>query len=79
MLEKGIDNALKEFVEVKPDIAKIGPDGEVTDIYDYKFGNDRYRDSQDKIFKDATGTDPKTVDENSCNNCNKPKAVKAAK
>ncbi len=69
MLESTVKDALGEFVEVKPDIAQIDADGAVKDIYDYKFPGDRYRDSQDKIFRDATGKVPNTVDHKSCNNC----------
>ncbi len=76
MLQAGVESALKEFVEVVPDVAKIGKDGAVTDIYDYKFPKDRYRDSQKEIFTDATGKQPNTVDLESCNNCGKPKVVK---
>jgi len=76
MLQAGVESALKEFAEVVPDVAKIAKDGSVTDIYDYKFPKDRYRDSQDKIFRDATGKDPKTVDLETCNHCNKAKIAK---
>jgi len=76
MLEAGVEKALKEFVEVVPDVAKIGKDGAVSDIFDYKFPKDRFRDSQDKIFKDATGDPPTSVDLKSCNNCGKPKVAK---
>ena len=76
MLEAGVESALKEFVEVVPDVAKIGKDGAVSDIFDYKFPKDRFRDSQDKIFKDATGDPPTSVDLKSCNNCGKPKIAK---
>ena len=71
LLNSTVKNAMDEFVEVRPDIAKVGPDGSVKDIYDYKFPGDRYRDSQDKIFRDATGADPKTVNHDSCNQCKK--------
>jgi hypothetical protein len=76
ILEAGVESALKEFAEVVPDVAKVGADGAVTDIYDYKFPGDRFRDSQDDIFTDATGKRPQTVDLKSCNNCGKPKAAK---
>ena len=76
LLEVGVQNALKEFAEVVPDVAKVAKDGAVTDIYDYKFPKDRYRDSQREIFTDATGKPPQTVDLESCNNCGKPKAAR---
>lgn len=76
MLEMGVESALKEFAEVVPDVAKVAKDGAVTDIYDYKFPKDRFRDSQDKIFRDATGNPPTSVDLTSCNNCGKPKAAR---
>jgi hypothetical protein len=76
ILEAGVESALKEFVEVVPDVAKVAEDGAITDIFDYKFPKDRFRDSQDKIFKDATGDPPTSVDLKSCNNCGKPKVAK---
>lgn len=76
ILEKTVANTLKEFAEVVPDVAKVAKDGAVTDIYDYKFPKDRYRDSQREIFTDATGKPPQTVDLESCNNCGKPKAAR---
>jgi len=59
-------------INVIPDVAIFDDAGKATEIYDYKFPGDRYRNHQDEIFKEATGKDPKTVSLASCNYC-KPK------
>ena len=57
------------FVQVTPDVAQYGPDGELKEVLDYKFEDDFFQNGQDEIFKDATGKKPKEVSLKECNNC----------
>lgn len=64
------DNAIK----VKPDVAIEGPDGELADVYDYKFDDPKsgYLDDwqeeqkQEEAYKKASGKNPKKVDNETC-------------
>jgi hypothetical protein len=62
------------IIRIKPDVAALGPQGQLTKAYDYKFDyksgqTDSFQNSQDKIYKKATGKEPQSVDLKSCNGC----------
>jgi hypothetical protein len=65
-----VDKAMK----IKPDFAVQGPDGDLQDIYDFKFDNPTggYEDDwqgkqkQEEAYRDASGKDPKKVDNKTC-------------
>lgn len=64
----------QSIVRIKPDVAALGPQGQITKAYDYKFDykngqSDSYQRNQDKIYKEATGKPPQSVDLDNCNGC----------
>lgn len=52
-----VDQALSQYdgdvYRVRPDVAIENADGQLQDIYDFKFDGDRYRDGQDVLFDEA--------------------------
>jgi len=65
-----LETVTEKFIQVKPDVAILGEQGGVKEIFDYKFPKDRYRDGQKEIFREATGINPNTIDHKKCNKCN---------
>ncbi len=65
-----LETVTEKFIQVKPDVAILGEKGGVKEIFDYKFPKDRYREGQEKIFQEATGYPPETIDKKKCNRCN---------
>jgi hypothetical protein len=64
-----LETVTEKFIQVKPDVAILGEQGGVKEIFDYKFPKDRYREGQEEIFREATGEYPNTINEDSCNKC----------
>lgn len=68
-----VDNILKQFdsFRIRPDMAELGPNGEIKEIFDYKFdypygGKDTMSDSQNKLYTAKTGKKPKVIDQELC-------------
>jgi hypothetical protein len=66
--------AATSSVGIRPDVVLLGKNGAVKGMYDYKFDykngtSDRYHKGQDKIMKQGTGKQPKTINKKTCNNC----------
>lgn len=56
---------------IRPDMAELGPDGEVKKIYDYKFdypggGSDRLSDEQVDLYRKKSGEVPTVIDGKTC-------------
>lgn len=57
---------------IRPDIGVLNEDGSMADIYDFKFDDpesgyqDDFSDDQKKLYKQATGKDPKEINQALC-------------
>ena len=68
-----VDEFMKKYdtFMIRPDMAEVGPDGEVKKVYDYKFdypngGKDAMGDEQEKLYRAKTGQDPVKIDQKKC-------------
>jgi hypothetical protein len=54
---KMVDEAMKVFndpvFKTFPDVAIDGPDGQLKDIYDFKFSGDKWQDGQEELYDQA--------------------------
>jgi hypothetical protein len=64
-----------DHVMIRPDVGQLGqlgPDGELTEIYDYKFDDpttgyqDTVGDDQAKLYQNKTGKEPKIINQELC-------------
>jgi len=78
---QNFDPAKYNTYEIKPDMTKIGPDGNPEELYDYKFDRpemtaddgtklskyqDKFTDDQKLLYKEKTGKDPKEISNKTC-------------
>jgi hypothetical protein len=70
---KMVDEFLESYdtFRIRPDMAQFGPDGEIQEIYDYKFdypdgSADSMSAEQRKLYREKAGKDPKVVDQEKC-------------
>ena len=69
---KTVDEFMKNYdtFRIRPDMAEMGPDGEIKEIYDYKFDYENGKDSmskeQEKLYREKTGKKPKVIDDALC-------------
>ncbi len=68
-----VDDYMKKYdtFRIRPDMAEMGPDGEIKEIYDYKFdypdgGADSMSPEQKKLYSEKAGKKPKIIDDKRC-------------
>jgi len=68
-----VDDFMKNYdtVRIKPDMAEMGPDGEIKKIYDYKFdypdgGQDSMSEEQLRLYRSKSGQNPVIIDNTLC-------------
>lgn len=70
-----IYKAVDEFMEkydtfrIRPDLAKVGPDGQIEKTYDYKFGSDSLGDEQKLLYEKKSGGEAVEVIDNKTCKC----------
>jgi len=69
-----VDDFMKKYdtFRIKPDMAEMGPDGEIKKIYDYKFdypdgGTDSMSPEQKKLYSKKAGQKVEIIDNELCN------------
>lgn len=72
-ISRQVDDMLKNYdaFRMRPDVAQLGPDGEIKEIFDYKFdypagGSDSMAPDQEALYRSKSGKAPITIDQEQC-------------
>jgi uncharacterized Zn-binding protein involved in type VI secretion len=70
---QSVNDFMKNYdtYRIRPDMAELGPDGEVKKVYDYKFdypegGSDNMSQEQEKLYRQKTGQRPIEINQQLC-------------
>lgn len=70
---QAVDDFMKQYdtYRIRPDMARMGPDGEVAEIFDYKFdypdgGKDTMSADQRALYDAKAGQKPTVIDKDFC-------------